>query len=975
MGEGANGDVYVDHGGSIAAYTSSGERIQEFGSGQLQGGAGIAVDSRQGDVYVVDEAEDKIDVFEPEAVAKPTVEGLAAEYVSSGEAELTAKLDPEGAATHYYFEYGTTDCSSSPSCVDVPEAPGAEVPAGYGEQRVSVRLAGLRADTTYYFRILARHAAEEEPATGEEELGTLTTLPASQGVLADGRAWELVSPAEKDGSGIEPLAKEGGVIQASVDGDAITYVANGPVGKEPQGNRAPEATQVLSVRSPSGWVSEELVTPHEKGEGLEVGEPSEYRFFSEDLALGVLQPPGGKVDGSEAPPLAPGASEKTIYLRDNPLLAPEAEEQTAYAEAEANRGTLAPGYLPLLTPLTETAKTKFGGHLEFLDATADGSHVIFESGEVALLSGSASGLYEWQAGGGLQLVSVLPNGQPAGDPQLGDAPRLGDEDANVRNAVSGDGSRVVFYSQGLEEGSETSEYHRLYMRDTTTGDTIQLNAAQGVTEPAGEEEASEVAFQGASSDGSRVFFTDTAPLTVESAQRPPLGGAKTPADLYEFQLTSKPGEALAGKLTDLTPDPEVGSAGVLNVLPGISEDGAYAYFVANGALTSGAQPGDCAHEIEETVPPDAACNLYLWHEGTLTLIARLSDEDSGDWGSLEAPVGSKGFVQPRPDLADLTARVSPNGRYLAFMSKMPLTEYDNLDANHQDEGIRDQEVYLYDAATRLLTCVSCNARGPSVGVYDTQRTGEGQGLLVDRREDWKSQYLAGSLPGWDPLGIASGAIHQPRYLSNEGRLFFNSPDQLVPQASNGKEDVYEYEPNNLGSCSEPYGCVSLISSGTAQQESAFLDASENGDDTFLITAQPLVPADHDSDYDVYDARVCSEASPCLKNEESSAQPCETSASCNPTTTTMPTFALPATLTAQTSGNPGTNRTLGYSSSKPASKPKPLTLKQKLALALKTCRKKTNRHKRGLCEREARKRYGPKPKAKRSRATTHKEKHQ
>ena len=37
-------------------------------------------------------------------------------------------------------------------------------------------------------------------------------------------------------------------------------------------------------------------------------------------------------------------------------------------------------------------------------------------------------------------------------------------------------------------------------------------------------------------------------------------------------------------------------------------------------------------------------------------------------------------------------------------------------------------------------------------------------------------------------------LYQSRYLSNEGRLFFNSADALVPHDSNGREDVYEYEP-------------------------------------------------------------------------------------------------------------------------------------------------------------------------------------
>ncbi len=50
-------------------------------------------------------------------------------------------------------------------------------------------------------------------------------------------------------------------------------------------------------------------------------------------------------------------------------------------------------------------------------------------------------------------------------------------------------------------------------------------------------------------------------------------------------------------------------------------------------------------------------------------------------------------------------------------------------------------------------------------------------------------------------------------MSNSGRLFFDSPDALVPQDINGLEDVYEYEPTGEGSCTEAtrvgYVCVCL----------------------------------------------------------------------------------------------------------------------------------------------------------------------
>ena len=154
------------------------------------------------------------------------------------------------------------------------------------------------------------------------------------------------------------------------------------------------------------------------------------------------------------------------------------------------------------------------------------------------------------------------------------------------------------------------------------------------------------------------------------------------------------------------------------------------------------------------------------------------------------------------------------------MSAAPLTGYDNVDANPAAKGARDEEVYLYDSATASLRCVSCNPTGARPnGVLDTEEPAKGSacsstGAWSGAEKETNTGSPATSRAG--PRRACTTALFQSRYLSDEGRLFFNSPDDLVPAATNHKEDVYEYEPSGVGSCESPTGgCVSLISAGSS----------------------------------------------------------------------------------------------------------------------------------------------------------------
>jgi hypothetical protein len=362
------------------------------------------------------------------------------------------------------------------------------------------------------------------------------------------------------------------------------------------------------------------------------------------------------------------------------------------------------------------------------------------------------------------------------------------------------------------------------------------------------------------------------------------------------------------------------------------------------------------HEAEVDAVSQNGCYVYFTTEngqGTL-YVAR---DEGGVWTATPLP-NLDGIIRwhlTKEDAFEQDYRydpgeeISPDGRYLAFMSEASLTGYDNRDAI---SGAMDEEVYLYDAATNHLVCASCNPTGARpTGIEDTGSTWSGA-LLVDRNFEWPGHWLAASLPDWTVRG-QSEAIHQPRYLLNDGRLFFNSPDVLVPQDVNGQENVYEYEPEGDGSCRSAVGCVSLISSGTSSEESAFADASASGEDIFFLTSSRLAAQDYDDSYDMYDAHVCSASVPCPSVAPVSPTPCETSDSCKAPPTPQPTtFGATSSETFSGAGN------VVQPPAPSDVAPRSLTRAQKLAAALKACRK-SRQAKRRSCESRARKRYGAK----------------
>lgn len=912
-------ELYVDNLTNAEALSAAGASVERLGEGQLTDGSGIAVNGVTETVYIADAAADTVDVFAAKPPGVPAVTGAEAEAVTGDSATLNAQITPDTepgeTGTSWYFEYGTTSCAAAPStCARAPLS-AVSIGTGFQAKSAMAHVHGLLSHAVYHYRAVAENG--HGVAHGPEE--TFATQPGEL-ALPDGRMWEMVSPVAKHGSVFNSLGGnvgEGSATQAAANGSAFTDMSLVPATEDPEGNAG--EVQVLFQRGADAWSATDIAPPHGSVTGLEgkKGHGTEYRLFSEDLSTGVIE-----AGGLEATSLAGEVKERTLWLRDT---------QCGSEQACSDAGDAL--YQPLVSEENVLPGTKFGGEyggglsLSFQGATPDMKHIIIRS-EVALASPPASkGLYEW-TDGKLQFVSLLPGepGVAAVDVFLG-----GEKD--YRNAVSADGQRVVWSG---EESTGGKRY--LFLRDLTSKETLKISENHGGGGPSGG--LNDPMFQFASADGSKIFFIDEEELTPDSK------AAYQHPDLYVFELSSGPGEALAGKLVDLTAASAGGeTADVQGQALGIGEDSAHditIYYVANGVLAGDATPGHCA----KAASGGRECNLYMqrWWASTGSweqpvLVARLSQADQPDWS----------------ELSKMTARVSPNGEWLTFMSGHSLTGYDN---GSIASGQPAEEVYLYHASANVgeegkLVCASCNPTGQRPAA--AKLTGRS---MTTTSGTWpETTWLAADIPGWTEMELAE-AHYQSRYLSDEGRLFFNSFDALAPQAINHTWDVYEYEPPGVGSCStaqpsysqRAVGCVDLISGGISPEESAFLDASENGDDVFFLTAEKLVARDTDTAYDIYDAHVCSSELPCV-GEPESTHACMTTDSCREALRQQPSvFGAPSSATFSGKGD------LAPPTSKSAVKGKALTWAQKLKRALSACRKKKTR-KRAACERRARKSYG------------------
>lgn len=758
--------------------------------------------------------------FETKESAAPIVSHTYVGGVGTGGATLNAEINPAGLPTEYHFQYvpeeafQTEGWAAAQSTAETPLA-GAAAPY----LTASGRVEGLQPDTGYRFRAVAVNskgatAGEERWLRTQAESSTAPdTCPNAAvrseqhaGFLPNCRAYELVSPAEKGGG--EVLAV-GSRTHAAAEGNALEFSSLEGFG-DVRGMSI--ATEYLARRASSddpggqGWATHSVTPPQGpfptqvrlRGSGIE----AKYQGLTPTLDTGAY------VSWSPLTSDPYSEGQVNVYLR-------RGLRSGIGSDALITRCTFCE---QTATALPDFFTTRQETQPEVAGLSEDGRDVIFESplkltpDALDETSSSVPSMNVYESDGeGIRLVSVLPDGEAVPGAAGLSVSGVGGHLYYTPDVISSDGSRAIFTANPIF--SENPQHHAACEQLVACGDVYIRNfAAQPpISELVNHSERTDCAdhdpcngtpepdpgghkvavYWDASRDGSRVYFTSNEELTDSPG-----------SGLYLYDATRPAGQRLTLVAR--------GTVDGIRVI-GASADGSVVYFASSQDVAG--QPS----------LPAGREGLYMWRESTdvtkLVAVPHISALANDQVSGQDIVYGER------------QSRVSADGRFLLFGSLTGegiLSVHGGVDADQGScaNGFNlpgCSQLYLYDSNSDVTRCVSCPP--------------DGSPATAEASDTW-----------FRNRGPAVPTSYLGHALSDEGRfVFFMTRMPLVEGDTNGVNDVYQYE-NETGS-------IRLLSTGTSSSNSYFMDASPDGSNAFIATAQQLLGWDQDQAADMYDVRA------------------------------------------------------------------------------------------------------------------------
>ncbi len=614
-------------------------------------------------------------------------------------------------------------------------------------------------------------------------------------ILPDCRAFEMVTPVNKSTAVQDLNPLESTQMNVAVNGERISLQNSTTFGPRP------EIGDSFSVftRTPSGWTIESVKPPNTGADKYDEG-----FIFNPDLTN--IAAVTGSVNGPRSPDLTyevgvPGGPYTAIAAQPRFKFEPpnETEELAHFYQGISGNGA-------------------------FVDATPDFSHVVFGSIDHTLASATPTGtdegslapenafdLYEW-VNGQLRLVNVSNDGSVVGKcgAELGGA----HDSYNLAptHAMSADGSKIFFTApedlqwpagpptQGCPPNNTSAPYTpshfppRLYMRVSETVGGHEVSRTVDVAHPA----------KGVS-------------LSPEEEELP-VNFDNASADGSKVFFTTE---------RALTPNADKGiihfpNAGFIHLY----EDNTDAPEGEGLALIDQVeQPYPGGEVFGESSGEDP---VYSSENGAVVYFYVNPGQEYKILYRYEAGGGAPQAIATIRGLYPVTY-VTPNGEFAIFQGD---------EVNGEPRGAGKYEIYRYDHADGSVTCVSCGPGNapPTQGAWFTGK----EGIIGNH----------------------------PILVSDDGsRVFFDDTADLVPHVvtegnefplgdlSTTVENVYEWEADGAGSCTQSPSCTYLISPGNSREGSFLIGQSADGNNVFFATHERLVAQDVDNAGDIYDARV------------------------------------------------------------------------------------------------------------------------
>lgn len=664
----------------------------------------------------------------------PEVETVGAPIRGTSGARLEGRVNPRGAATTFHFEYGDQGpCDANP-CQSTEARP---LAAGQSVRFVSEAVAGLAADTTYHYRVLAENGNEDGVSSGDAmAITTRATDTLEHGHLAgppgSDRAWEQVNLAETSGN---PIVA--GLAFSDSGNRAVYQLAGGT----PETDSGSGFNQLFAERGVGGWKSRQALPPRD-----EIAGPNWFQ-----------------------PVTSPDLSAVT-QLNFN------------VTTSEATIWRLRPDGAP--TALFDAPPGSYGS---WFSASEDGSRtVVALEGSIDPSHPAPEGTMNlYEIGGGTpRLVSLLPDGSvPTCGTQASGAYGLPlNYSRESERRLSPDGGLLFFPSPG-NAASCGNTAAQIYVRDFAAEETRR------VSPPALSGPTCGAAF--IKSTPGAVFFWSGSRLTSDDSASVecPSGVGSADADVYRYEVSTEALDCVSCAVPGVDADVWVNPAGAAAASVAVAQNGSRVYFRSPNSLLAGAAaPGAYRVDVEsgelayvaplgesDRVGGSAAEGNALNPDGSV-LVFRSSLAGLNQVGGAQNGGTAQYYRYDDRDRSLICVSCPPDGSAAgaAADSFPPIAPEVGRNVDPLDDG----GAFAFSTPVPLSAGDQNTAEGGEAfrgtDVYEWR---DGRVLLVT---DGKTRWPNGEI------------VPVPNGFSPDGRdLFFTAAAQLTPDALDGNNRLYD----------------------------------------------------------------------------------------------------------------------------------------------------------------------------------------